>query len=297
MLSTCSASCQIFLCFCVVLGGTCSQWFQRMRHVKATTLSIGLVLVTLVTWSCCVLVLVSSRNNAENGSRIPFKIYSMILDQFNAWPDLGRGRQRSSHCPVNRSIEHSQSTQNCFPLTSFNHSKDLHPNLLTMMTNAIPGRFSRHLLSMPRLQCLHHFPIERSQTSKRSPFLQETASISSSQFASTCLTWKVKLHEPSLLFCLAFPRGLRLLWVCASASCLSPLQATFVYICLYLRFAFMKCSGLNHVQLCSIASEKLTLRSEEADWASRMTWNDKPDSAKWHKYYQYISFQEILVQF
>ena len=55
---------------------------------------------------------------------------------------------------------------------------------------------------------------------------------------------------------------------------------TFVWFCLYLRFAVVKCSRFNHVQfLCSIASEKLTLRSEEADRASRMTWNDKPDSA------------------
>ena len=116
------------------------------------------------------------------------------------------------------------------------------------MTHAILQRFSCHLLSStPRLQYLHHFPIERSQTSKRSQFLQETASISCSQFASMCLTWKVKLHELSLRFCLAFPRGLRLLWVCASASCLSPLASN---ICIHLFVSAFRCCEVLKVQSC-----------------------------------------------
>ena len=44
------------------------------------------------------------------------------------------------------SIEHSQSTQNYFPLKSFNRSKDLHLNLLTMMTHD-PCHSSKVLLS------------------------------------------------------------------------------------------------------------------------------------------------------
>ena len=117
------------------------------------------------------------------------------------------------------------------------------------MTHAILRRFSCHLLSMPRLQCLHHFPIERSQTSKRSPFLQETASISCSQFASTCLTWKVKLHAPSLPFlpCLSA-------WLAPSVNpcqCQLPIPAES-NICIHLFVsAFRVCEVLKS-QSCSI---------------------------------------------
>ena len=114
-----------------------------------------------------------------------------------------------------------------------------------MMTHAILRRFSCHLLSMPRLQCLHHFPIE----CLHHQFLRETASISCSQFASMCLTWKVKLHAPSLPFlpCLSA-------WLAPSVSlcqCQLPIPAAGD-ICIHLFVSAFRVYEVLKAQSCSI---------------------------------------------
>ena len=143
--------------FRVVLGGTCSKWFQRMKHIKATTLSIGLVLVTLITWSCRFLVLVSSGNNA---GKVPEfhrqhscnSNSSMILDQFNTWPDLGRGRQSwqsshvGSHPPPTQSISQS-SIVNQLKITSLWNPSTVQKICISNPINDDPCHSSKVLLS------------------------------------------------------------------------------------------------------------------------------------------------------
>ena len=150
------------------------------------------------------------------------------------------------------------------------------------MTHAILRRFSCHLLSMPRLQCLHHFPIERSQTSQRSQYLQETASISCSQFASMCLTWKVKLQwtRSSFLPCLSA-------WLAPSVSlCQLPVPAASD-ICIHLfDFVCICVSPLWSAQ-GSIMSNYVPLPPKNSLYARRKQTEPRDDmkwqAGKWKK--------------